>query len=104
MTQILHPRAAGESAPIGNEGMPEAAAVPFESEQEYGSGLRRPAHATHALFVICGEARAEQYLARLRAQQAEPDELALTVSMLHGAALRGFCRVIDKAMRGQRHA
>jgi hypothetical protein len=60
-------------------------------------------HAGQALRVIEGEGRAAAYLARLRAQQADPDELALIVSMLDGARLRGFCRVIVKAL-GVRHA
>ena len=38
-----------------------------------------------------------------QAQQADPDELALMVSMLYGATLRGFCRVIEKAL-GVHHA
>jgi hypothetical protein len=32
------------------------------------------------------------------AQQADPDELALIVFTLYGATLRGFCRVIEKAL------
>lgn len=55
-----------------------------------------------ALLVIEGEELASLYLARLRAQQVDPNELALMVSMLYGATLRGFCRVIEKAM-GVRH-
>ena len=57
-----------------------------------------------ALRVIEGEGNAAQYLARLNAHQADPDELALIVSMLCGEALRGFCRVIDKALGGLRRA
>ena len=56
-----------------------------------------------ALRVIEGNNKAAQYLARLQAQQADPDELALIVAMLYGATLRGFCLVIEKALRG-RHA
>jgi hypothetical protein len=56
--------------------------------------------AGQALRVIEGENKAGQYLARLQAQQADPDELALIVSMLYGATLRGFCRVIAKAIGG----
>lgn len=56
-------------------------------------------HAGQALRVIEGEAKAAEYLARLKTQQADPDELALIVSMLYGATLRGFCRVIEKAVR-----
>jgi hypothetical protein len=60
-----------------------------------------PLHvADHALSVIEGESKAAEYLARLQAQQADPDELALIVSMLYGATLRGFCRVIAKAIGG----
>lgn len=47
--------------------------------------------AREALRVIEGERQANEYLTRLRAQQADPDELALIVAMLYGAALRGFC-------------
>jgi hypothetical protein len=50
------------------------------------------------LRVIEGEGKAGEYLARLHAQQADPDELALIASMLYGATLRGFCRVIEKAL------
>lgn len=53
--------------------------------------------------MIEGEGKAADYLARLHAQQADPDELALIVSMMYGAMLRGFCRVIEKTLGG-RHA
>lgn len=56
--------------------------------------------AGQALRVIEGERKAADYLARLQAQQADPDELALVVVTLYGAALRGFCRVIAKAIGG----
>ncbi len=59
--------------------------------------------AGQALRVIEGESKAAQYLARLQAQQADTDELAVIVSMLYGATLRGFCRVIEKAL-GVHHA
>ncbi|HMN76707.1 MAG TPA: hypothetical protein PKC97_11620 [Burkholderiaceae bacterium] len=56
-----------------------------------------------ALLTIAGERKAGAYLARLHCEQADPDELAVIVSMLYGATLRGFCRVIEKAIGG-RHA
>lgn len=59
--------------------------------------------AGQALLTIEGERKAAGYLARLHCEQADPDELALIVSMLYGATLRGFCRVIEKAIGG-RHA
>lgn len=55
-------------------------------------------HAGQALRTIEGESKAREYIARLQAEQADPDELALIVSMLYGAALRGFCRVVEKAL------
>ena len=60
-------------------------------------------YAGQALRAIEGENKAAHYLARMHAQQADPDELAIIVSMLYGGALRGFCRVIEKALRGVRH-
>lgn len=59
--------------------------------------------AGRAMKTIEGEAKARDYLARLHAQQADPDELAVLVSMLYGETLRGFCRAIEKAIGG-RHA
>ena len=56
-------------------------------------------HAGQALRVIEGERKAADYLGRLRAGQADADELALIVSMLYGATLRGFCATITKALR-----
>lgn len=62
------------------------------------SDCRGAAHAGQALQVIEGERKAADFLARLHAQQADPDELALIVSMMYGSVLRGFCRVIAKAL------
>ena len=53
--------------------------------------------------MIEGERKAHEYLARLQASHADPDELAVIVSMLYGATLRGFCRVLAKAL-GVSHA
>jgi hypothetical protein len=71
------------------------------SDDAPGAGMGAPARfSERALNVIEGEAKARAYLARLQAQQADPDELALIVAMLYGAALHGFARVIEKALRG----
>ena len=56
-----------------------------------------------ALQVIHGEQQAHEFLARLQTQQADPDELAVIVTMLYGTGLHGFCRVLAKAL-GVRHA
>lgn len=55
-------------------------------------------NARQALQVVEGERQAAAYLARLQANQADPDELALIVSTLYGATLRGFCRAICKGL------
>ena len=66
------------------------------------AGAATPTHyASHATRVIVGEHKAAEYLARLHAEQADPDELALIVSMMYGAELRGFCRVVEKAIGGR---
>ena len=43
------------------------------------------------------------YVAKIRAQRADPDELALIVSTLYSAVLRGFYRLIQMAL-GVHHA
>ena len=48
--------------------------------------------------MIAGEAKAAQYLPRLRSSQVDPDELAVILWMMYGATLRGFCRVLAKAL------
>jgi len=66
------------------------------------AGMSAPARAAvQALHVIDGEAKARAYLARLQAQQADHDELAVIVSMIYGARLHGFARVIQKALGGR---
>ena len=55
-------------------------------------------HSAQALRSIDGERLAAEYLARLDAEQTDPDEMAVIVSMLYGATLRGFCRVLEKAL------
>ena len=57
-------------------------------------------HAGQALRVIEGQQKADAYLARLQTQQADPDEPAVIVSMLYGATLYGFARIIEKALSG----
>ncbi len=56
--------------------------------------------AAQALSTIKGERRAHEYLARLGAQRADSDELALIVAKLHGAELRGFMRILTRALAG----
>lgn len=84
--------------PGHDEGPTVTAVAPQESKRIENLDCRAAPYARQALRVIEGQSKAAQYLARLQAQQADPDELALIVSMLYGATLRGFCRVIEKAL------
>lgn len=63
-----------------------------------GPHSAKESSSAHALRVIEGERKAHEYLARLRAEQVDPDELTHIVAMLHDATLRGFCRVLAKAL------
>jgi hypothetical protein len=76
-----------------------AAEAPKEYTRNESPDFHGTHRATQALRVIDGEQKAAQYIARLQAQQASPDELAVIVSMLYGAAMRGFCGAIEKALR-----
>ena len=98
MRRAQQDRAAGAKPPTSSEEPTIAAVAPLESKRDENPGSQAAPLAGQALRVIEGENRAALYLARLQAQQADPDELALIVSMLYGATLRGFCRVIEKAL------
>ena len=68
-----------------------------------GPGMGAPERLSeHALRAIEGENKAAQFLARLQAQQADPDELAVILSMLYGATLQGFCTALEKAIGARR--
>jgi len=55
-------------------------------------------HSAQALRTIEGEGRAHAFLARVAAQKDDVDELARIVAALYGPALRGFARVLTKAL------
>lgn len=90
MTPALHAEQAGAGTPEGDS---HAAAGAADQAP--------PAAAGQALRTIDGETKAQRYLARLRADRAAPDELALAVAPLYGAELRGFCSTLRKALESQ---
>ena len=90
-------------APTKDKGPTAGTVAPQASTQNKPVHFQATHHAGQALRVIEGERKAAQYLARLQAQQADPDELALIVAMLYGATLCGFCRMVEKAL-GVAHA
>ena len=92
------------TAPGSDEAPTVAAAQGFREGINESPNCRGVPQAGQALRVIEGERKADEFLARLRADQADPDELALIASMLYGATLRGFCRAIVKALGVQHHA
>lgn len=98
MKQPHDTREAGQDAP-GSSGAPAGETAP-----ELRDGTTDKARAAgvppseQALRTIEGERKARDYLARLQARQAGPDELALVLAPLYGAALRGFCRVLASAL------
>jgi hypothetical protein len=94
--------APGPVTPESDEGPTVAAVAPQENKRFESPDSRAAPLAEQVLRVIEGESKAAQYLARLQAQQADPDELAVILSMLYGATLRGFCRALEKAI-GVRH-
>lgn len=102
MTHISSARGAGQRAPRIDEGPTAAAEAPQEDQRNEIHDFQAAPLAGQALRVIEGERKAADYLARLHNGQADPDELALIVSMLYGARLRGFCRAIEKAIGGVR--
>lgn len=104
MTHSHDARRAGQSksTPGSDEGPTVAAVAPQESKRDESRDSHGAPHAGQALRVIEGEGKAAAYVAKLQAQKADPDELALIVSRLYGATLRGFCRVIAKAIGGAR--
>jgi hypothetical protein len=103
MKRTEQARTAGDILPASEKGPTVAAVAPQKSKQGADPDCHGAPDAGQVLRVIDGESKAAQYLARLHASQADPDELALIVSMLYGATLRGFCRVIEKAL-GVHHA
>lgn len=98
MRRARQARGANAMSAASDEGPTVAAAAPQESKRSENLDSQALPPVGQALRVIEGEGKAAHYLARLHAQQADPDELAVIVSMLYGAALRGFCRVIEKAL------
>jgi hypothetical protein len=104
MTHAHDAHGAGQATPTSDKAPTVSSGQGFqESKRDDNPDSPGAPLAGQALRVFEGEGKAAHYLARLHAQQADPDELALIVSMLYGATLRGFCRVIEKAL-GVHHA
>lgn len=98
MTHSRKAHGAGQGTPTNDEGPTVAAVAPQANTQDSSPDSHGAPLVGQALRTIEGESKAREYIARLQAEQADPDELALIVSMLYGAALRGVGRVIAKAL------
>ena len=103
MSNYKNAHRAGAAIPGNAEGPTVAAVAPLEIQQNRPFDFRGERHSRQALQVIEGGKQTEQYLGRLQAQQADPDELAALLAYLHGELLHGACKLIEKSLRG-RHA
>lgn len=92
-------RPRNDEAPAGD------AARDFRDQSKNdGARFRADGIARQAANAIEGEAYALAYVERLDRGTAQPGELAVLLSFLAGEMLHGACRVIEKALEGQRHA
>ena len=97
MTQALHTQA-GAILPTSDTAHVASAGRVEEQKNTERTDFHGMRLAGQALSVIEGERQAAQYLARLKEGEADPAELAVIVSMMYGANLSGFCRVLAKAL------
>ena len=98
MTTHLH-------APTNDEAPAVAAAQGFEKqEQNEHTDFRAAGAANQAALTIAGEHCARSYLDRLRDGTARPGDLAAMLCYLRGELMHGACRLIEKALEGQRNA
>ena len=51
--------------------------------------------------VSKGEFEAGDFVNRMGAGMAQPDELAVIVAYLHGELLHGYCRLVQKALEAR---
>ena len=105
----MHNTCMGASAPgLTSPSKDEAPGVMAEGFRDQGQDDRADFHApgiaNQASLVIEGEAYALAYIERLDRGTAQPGELAVLLSVLAGEMRHGACRVIEKALEGQRHA
>lgn len=105
----MHNHSMGASAPgLTEPKKDEAPGVMAEGFRDQGQDDGADFHASgiadQAALVIEGEAYALAYVDRLHAGTAQPGELAVLLSLMAGEMLHGACRVIEKALEGQRHA
>jgi hypothetical protein len=93
------------TAAASNEAPAVAAAQGFGDQRNLDSGdFRCSSISAQAALTIEGEAYARAYLDRLHADAVRSGELAVLLSFLSGEMLNGACRLIEKALRGGRHA
>lgn len=103
MHTALHALRAGQGTPTIET--TQVASPGRIEEQENRQGDRHASGiAEQAAQVIEGEQRATVLLDRMNTGMAQPDELPAIVAFLRSEMLHGACRVIEKALGGNRHA
>lgn len=102
MTYSRLPAWAGRVTPESDEATGQGG---FRGQgQDNGADFHATGIADQAALVIEGGLYAQAFIDRLHAGTAQPGELAVIVEFLRGEMLHGACRVIEKALEGQRHA
>ena len=104
MTNDLHAHGAGATLPANDEGPTVAAVAPQESKRNESPDSDGARPADQAALTVAAERCAPSRMARLRGGIARPGELAAMLVYLRCELLHGFCRAIEKALEGRRHA
>jgi len=105
MTTNLHAHRVGASASTNDDALTVAAAQRIQIQELGGhADFQSDGCADQAALTIEGEAYARAYLDRLHADAEQPGELTVLLLFLTGEMLNGACRLIEKALRGGRHA
>jgi hypothetical protein len=104
MSEPLHTASAERDAPRSETADVASAGRIENQETTDNADFRCSGLLAQAALTIEGEAYARAYLNRLHADAVQPGELAALLSFLSGEMLNGACRLIEKALRGGRHA
>ncbi len=98
MSHDLYAPGGGPTLPTSDEGPTVAAVGPQESKRDITRDFQGAPGAAQATWMINGDEKAAQCLARSPARQADPAEPMPSVPILLGLASRGLLRAIGKTL------
>ena len=104
MKNNLHAHGVGATLPGNDEGPTVAAAAPQKSKRNESPDSDGAGLADQAAPTMAGERWARFCLARPHGGIARPGELSAMLVYLRCELGHGFCRAIEKALEGRRHA